>query len=243
MKISFNLLPWREELQREAKQNYIRQSVLAVLLGTVIVGAGYFGMTLMVSAQESKNERIVRANVQADEKIKEIKDLQSQIKVLNERKKVVESLQNSRKQSTRIMEQMGVKLPEGVFLLNLKQTGPKLRLTGIALNQSLVASTMTQLDNSEWFAEPILIEIKAVDAKSDSGATVKANNFILDVRYTNPDEIVLPGLVLSPAAQISQKIRENSAPLLPPPPPSRGLLADPVSSGLPPPPPAAPTKK
>ena len=72
MKVSFNLLPWREELQREAKQDYIRQSVLAVILGSVLVGAGYFGMTLMVSAQEAKNERVVRANAQADEKIKEI---------------------------------------------------------------------------------------------------------------------------------------------------------------------------
>ena len=233
MKVSFNLLPWREELQREAKQNYVRQSALAVILGAVVVGTAYFGMTLLVSAQEAKNARIVRANTQADEKIKEIKDLQSQIKVLNERKKVVESLQNSRNQATRIMEQMGVKLPEGVFLLNLKQTGPKLRLTGIALNQALVALTMTQLDNTEWFAAPILIEIKAIDARSDSGAVVKANNFIVEVRYTNPDDVVLPGLVLSPAAQVSQKIRENSAPLLPPPPPSRGLLVDPVQPAAP----------
>lgn len=238
MKVSFNLLPWREELKREAKQTYIRQSVLAAMLGAVIVGASYFGMTLLVSAQEAKNERIVRANAQADERIKEIKDLQSQIKVLNERKKVVESLQNSRNQATRIMEQMGVKLPEGVFFLNMKQTGPKLRLTGIALNQSLVALTMTQLDNSEWFAEPTLIEIKA-------------NNFILDVRYTNPDDVVLPGLVPSPAAQISQKIRENNAPLLPPPPPARGLIADPLPAAssptvpavLPPPPGNAPAQK
>ena len=238
MKVSFNLLPWREELKREAKQTYIRQSVLAAMLGAVIVGASYFGMTLLVSAQEAKNERIVRANAQADERIKEIKDLQSQIKVLNERKKVVESLQNSRNQATRIMEQMGVILPEGVFLLNMKQTGPKLRLTGIALNQSLVALTMTQLDNSEWFAEPTLIEIKA-------------NNFILDVRYTNPDDVVLPGLVPSPAAQISQKIRENNAPLLPPPPPARGLIADPLPAAssptvpavLPPPPGNAPAQK
>ena len=238
MKVSFNLLPWREELKREAKQTYIRQSVLAAMLGAVIVGASYFGMTLLVSAQEAKNERIVRANAQADERIKEIKDLQSQIKVLNERKKVVESLQNSRNQATRIMEQMGVKLPEGVFFLNMKQTGPKLRLTGIALNQSLVALTMTQLDNSEWFAEPTLIEIKA-------------NNFILDVRYTNPDYVVLRGLVPSPAAQISQKLRENNASLLPPPPPARGLIADPLPAAssptvpavLPPPPGNAPAQK
>lgn len=244
MKIAFNLLPWREELQREAKQNYIRQSVLAVILGAVIVGTGYFGMTLLVSAQEEKNARVVKANAQADEKIKEIKDLQSQLKVLGERKKVVESLQNNRNQATRIMEQMGVKLPEGVFLLNLKQTGSKIRLNGIALNQSLVALTMTQLDNSEWFAEPTLIEIKAVDAKSDTGVVVKANNFTVDIRYTNPDDVVLPGLVLSPAAQVSKKVLENNTPLLPLTPPSRGLIADPIPlmRVLPsPPPPIPPT--
>lgn len=228
MKISFNLLPWREELAQEAKKNYIRQSVLSTILGAVIVGTGYFAMTLMVNAQDAKNERVVKANAQADEKIKEIKDLQNQLKVLNERKKVVESLQNNRNQATRVMEQMGVKLPEGVFLLSLKQTGTKIRLTGIALNQSLVALTMTQLDNSEWFAEPTLIEIKAVDAKSDTGVTVKANNFTVDIRYTNPDDVVLPGLALSPAAQVSQKVLENNTPLLSPPPPSRGLLADPI---------------
>lgn len=110
---------------------------------------------------------------------------------------------------------------------------------------------MTQLDNSEWFAEPTLIEIKAVDARSDTGAVVKANNFIIDVRYTNPDDVVLPGLVPSPAAQISQKIRENNAPLLPPPPPARGLIADPLPAAssptvpavLPPPPGNAPAQK
>ena len=72
MKVSFNLLPWREELTREKKQLFLQQSILAVVLGSALVGAGYFGMTMLVSAQEEKNERVVRANAQADEKIKEI---------------------------------------------------------------------------------------------------------------------------------------------------------------------------
>lgn len=209
MKVSFNLLPWREELERERKQDYIRQSALAAALGIVMAGAAYFSVTLLVNTQESKNERLVNANIEADEKIKEIKELQGQINVLNERKKVVESLQNSRNQATRIMEQLGVKLPDGVYLLGLKQTGAKVRLTGIALNQGLVASTMTKLDLSEWFAQPTLIEIKSVDVKANSGMVLKANNFILDVVYTNPDDVVLPTLVESPSAQVLQKIREN----------------------------------
>ena len=52
MKIAFNLLPWREELEREARHTYIRQSVLSVILGGVLIGVGYFGMTIMVSCSK-----------------------------------------------------------------------------------------------------------------------------------------------------------------------------------------------
>lgn len=211
MKIAFNLLPWREEIEREARHTYIRQSVLAAILGGVLVGVGYFGVTLMVSTQDARNERLVKANAEAQEKIKEITELQGQIKVLNERKKVVESLQNARNQATRVMEQMGVKLPEGVFLMGLKQTGSKVRLTGVALNQSLVATTMSNLDASEWFSRPVLVEIKSVDAKTDTGVTVKSQNFTLDVQYTNPEEITLQDIVPVPAIerQIQQKMLES----------------------------------
>ena len=223
MKIAFNLLPWREELEREARHTYIRQSVLSVILGGVLIGVGYFGMTLMVSSQNARNDRLVKANEVAAEKIKEITDLQGQIKVLNERKKVVESLQNARNQATRILEQMGVRLPEGVFLMGLKQSGGKVRLTGVALNQSLVATTMSTLDRSEWFSRPVLVEIKSVDAKTEAGITIKAQNFILDVQYTNPEEVTLQDVAPAPAIerQIRQKMLESELPPKPPSAPTR----------------------
>ena len=221
MKLSFNLLPWREELEREAKNTFIRQSILSGILGCVLVGASYFAVNVVVQTQNEKNERIRVAIKDSDSQIKEIKDLQDQIKILTERKKVVEGLQNSRNQATRIMEQLGVKLPPGVFITEVKQTGPKVRVTGIAQNQGLVASTMTSLDNSDWFAEPTLIEITAVDAKAEVGMT-RASQFVVDVRYTNPEDVVLPGIVPSPEMQINKKLQENSQPkvMLPPPPTS-----------------------
>ena len=220
MNIAFNLLPWREELEREARNTYVRQSVLSAILGGVLVGVAYFGVTVMVSSQDARNERLVKANAEAQEKIKAINDLQGQIKVLNERKKVVESLQNARNQATRIMEQMGVKLPDGVFLTNLKQTGAKVRITGVALNQSLVATTMSNLDASEWFSNPVLVEIKSISAKTDNGVTVSAQNFTLELKYTNPEEVVLHDF--APAASIENQIKQKSmeSGAVPPPPPA-----------------------
>ncbi len=164
------------------------------------MGAGYAAASLRVSQQEARNDRVATAIKQEDAKIKEIKDIQDQIKILNERKSVVEGLQNSRNQATRIMEQMGLRLPQGVYLTEIKQSGPKIRLSGVAQNQALVAQTMTQLDNSEWFAEPTLIEIKGVD--NASNASTRINSFTVEIKYTNPEDVILPGQVASPQMQI-----------------------------------------
>jgi type IV pilus assembly protein PilN len=211
--ISFNLLPWREELAKEAKQIFIRQAILAVILGLTLGGAGYFSVSMMVQSQVDKNDRLKAANADAEKKIAEIRDLRDQIKVLTERKKVVEGLQNNRNQATRIMEQLGTLLPEGASLTDVVQKGPKIKITGIALNQSLVATTMTAFDTSEWLSDPILVQIKAIDAKTPGGAVVTASEFILEIKYTNPDEVVLPGLKsrLTPAQQVSQKLEEAKA--------------------------------
>ena len=76
MKLSFNLLPWREELEREAKNTFIRQSILSGILGCVLVGASYFAVNVVVQTQNEKNERIRVAIKDSDSQIKEIKDLE-----------------------------------------------------------------------------------------------------------------------------------------------------------------------
>ena len=100
-----------------------------------------------------------------------------------------------------------------------------MRLTGVALNQSLVATTMSTLDRSEWFSRPVLVEIKSVDAKTEAGITIKAQNFMLDVQYTNPEEVTLQDVAPAPAIerQIRQKMLESE---LPPKPPSAPTLLE-----------------
>ena len=77
--------------------------------------------------------------------------------------------------------------------------------------------------SSEWFSRPVLVEIKSMDAKTEAGITIKAQNFMLDVQYTNPEEVTLQDVVPAPAIerQIRQKMLESELPPKPPSAPTR----------------------
>lgn len=184
-----NLLPWREERDALIKTHFIKLSVLAMICGVIVTLLWYGAVYQAIEKQESTNDLLTDAIKVQDQRIAEIKDLKEQIQVLVARKKVVENLQNNRNQATRIFEQLGTRLPEGVLIKSIKQVGPKITLVGVALNNTLVSKTMSSLEGSEWFAQPVLVEIRATDAKSLSGSTIKASEFTMEIKYNNPDAI------------------------------------------------------
>lgn len=188
--IYINLLPWREQEKLEARKEFIKHASIAGAAGVAIAGAWFFMAMGLVDHQQNINSRLDAAIKVQEKKIVEIKDLQDEIKTLLERKKVVESLQHDRNQATRIFEQLSTKLPVGVQLKNIQQKGSKIRLNGYAQNNTLVSKTMSELPTSDWFKNPILVEVKAVDLKTGN-ATVKASEFTLDITYINPEEVTL----------------------------------------------------
>ena len=188
--IYINLLPWREQQALESKKEFITQAVIAGALGAVVVAAWFVTAMSAVESQNTVNAKLDAAIKVQEAKITEIKELKDEIQTLLERKKVVESLQHDRNQATRILEQLSLKLPPGVQLKSISQKGYVVRLNGYAQNNSLVSKLMSDLPTSDWFKNPVLVEIKAVDIKSGN-ASVKASEFTMDVTYVNPEEITL----------------------------------------------------
>lgn len=188
--IYINLLPWREQEKLEAKKEFIKHSAIAGAAGIAVIAAWFLTTLGVIEQQDSVNAQLDSAIKVQEKKITEIKDLKEEIKTLLERKKVVESLQHDRNQATRIFEQLSMKLPIGVQLKGIAQKGNKIRLSGYAQNNTLVSKLMADLPTSDWFKDPILVEIKAVDVKMGT-ATIKASEFNLDITYVNPEEVTL----------------------------------------------------
>jgi type IV pilus assembly protein PilN len=174
--IRINLLPYRE-MQREAKKrefNFILGFTAFAAAGLVLLGSTYINNS--IDNQLARNQRLDTEIANLDQEIADIKNLQTQIRLMLDRKKVVENLQTNRNQSVVILDELSRQLPSGMYFKSIKQQGKKITLKGIADNNARVATMVRNLNGSNWLSTPTLVEIK-----SEIQAKEKVNAFTLNV--------------------------------------------------------------
>jgi len=173
--IRVNLLPHRQ-LKREAKQREF--NLMAVFSAVAAMVAVFLGNTFInskIEAQIERNQRLETETAQLDKEIADIKDLKTQIKVMLERKQVVENLQTNRNQSVVILDELSRQLPDGMFFKSIKQQGNTIVLEGVTDTNARVATMVRNLSNSNWLTAPSLVEIKTV-----SNSDIKQHVFTLN---------------------------------------------------------------
>lgn len=179
-----NLLPWREQLREERKQQFLVTlvGVLIIAGGLVFLGDQYFNAA--IDRQNARNEFIRKEISALDARIKEISELRARRQQLVERMKIIQDLQGNRPIAARVFDQLVRTLPDGVYFTNLKMTGRSIAVEGAAESNNLVSSLMRNYDASEWLTAPNLTEVKAVSADRLD----QANTFRLTVQQTVPSE-------------------------------------------------------
>ena len=198
--IRINLLPHREE--RRKRQN-IQIAVLAGLtlgLAVLIVGAVHIAISGQIDYQGGRNNYLKREIAILDKQIEEIKRLKEQTQQLLARKKVVEALQVNRSDTVHVLDQLARRMPEGVYLKSVKQTGPKITLVGYAQSNARVSTLMRTLEDSPWVHDPTLVEIKAVTVDK-----LRVNEFSLNTSLRKQVAEAAPGKPGTPKTAESAK--------------------------------------
>jgi len=185
--IRINLLPHRQ--LRKARQQRMFALLTAVVAGVavavVLLGQAYIAN--LKSAQDGRNALLKEETVKLDVQIAEIAQLKEKTKDLEDRKEVVEALQNNRGEAVHVFDQLMRRLPEGLYLKSVKQTGELLALSGYAQSSARVSTFMRALQESELFDAPVLVEVKSAMV-----GAVRTYEFSLNVRIAkkaaDPDE-------------------------------------------------------
>lgn len=187
--IRINLLPHRQ-LKREARQRQF--GMMAVLSAMAAAGTVFLGSTLInnqIDNQISRNNRLNDEIAKLDKEIADIKDLKDQIRVMLERKQVVENLQTDRNQSVVILDELSRQLPDGMFYKSIKQQGNKITLEGVADTNARVATLVRNVNGSNWLTSPNLVEIKSV-ANNNAKQNIFTVNVDLKPRQTDTEEAI-----------------------------------------------------
>ncbi|QEY57821.1 PilN domain-containing protein [Pseudomonas sp. C27(2019)] len=180
-----NLLPWREQLREERKQQF-----LVILVGVLIIAGGVVFLAdqylnTAIEQQNARNEFLRKEISALDSRIKEISELKTRRQQLVERMKIIQDLQGNRPITARVFDQLIRTLPDGVYFTDVKMEGQSISIEGAAESNNLVSSLMRNQADSDWLSAPNLTEVKAVSAdKLD-----QANTFKLTVQQTAPSEL------------------------------------------------------
>lgn len=180
--IRINLLPHRQlKREQQAKQFNIIAGAVVVLAATTVIGA-HMVITGAQDNQTNRNDFLRQEIGKIEAQLKEIKDLKEKTQALLARKKAVESLQADRSVPVHILDELARQLPEGVHLRSLKLAGKTLSINGYAQTGSLVSTYMRNIDDSIWFENPVLIEVKSATVNN-----LRSNDFSLTTTVSDPN--------------------------------------------------------
>ncbi len=187
-----NLLPWREELRKQKKQEFFNALALGVLVAIMVLAVihGYFEG--LKSHQEARNKLLENEIVLLDKKIADIKDIEEKKSKLLAKIDLLQKLQESRPEIVHLFDDIPKVTPDGVFLTKFTQTGADLAFEGKSQSNARVSAMMRNIEASQWMNTPSLTIIKIPDKSnpdqlSDFALHAKQGKKTVETADSNPN--------------------------------------------------------
>ncbi|MEO5795171.1 MAG: PilN domain-containing protein [Rhodoferax sp.] len=188
--ILINLLPHREAARARRRETFQVMLAMSVLLGAVLIGIGYLWYEAQISGQQERNVILTQAVAVLDGQIKEIANIESEIKALTERQKAVEDLQADRNLPVHLLNELVKQLPDGTYITSLKQENQSVSIQGVAQSNERVSEMLRNLaNNTPWLSKPDLVEIVASTVSLSPRDQRRVAKFNLRVRLMRSSEV------------------------------------------------------
>jgi type IV pilus assembly protein PilN len=188
--ILINLLPHREAARKKRQDIFNISLGASALAGGLIAGVIFLWIQGQISSQQDQNTYLTREIKKLDEQIKSITALEAEIAALRARQQAVENLQADRNLPVHLLSELVRQLPEGVYLVSMRQDNQLVTLQGVAQTNERVSEVLRNLgNNSPWFAKPELVEIVASSVKLGATDQRRVSNFTVRVRLVRASEV------------------------------------------------------
>ena len=183
--IRINLLPYRAARKKEnirIQVNVFLGSVSIVILLVVWANALLGGKINDLNSEiTSTREQVAKYELIN----KEIAEIKNKLELLDRKIKVIESLQDGRKEQVQNLDSLYQLLVEKrMWYDKLEEKGDHFSLMGIALDNHTVADFMTRIEKSERFQNVRLSSIKQYELK---GKEMKLKQFEVNFQLKSKD--------------------------------------------------------
>lgn len=145
-----NLLPWRDEERKERKRQFFSLMVLSVILSGAMMFVVNLSVQNQVATQNGRNTFLESEIKVLEEQIKQIETLERARADLEQRMKIIQDLQQSRPLGVHLFDELPRLLPDGLYLTELSRKEATLSIKGKTESNPRVASFMRQIESSPW---------------------------------------------------------------------------------------------
>lgn len=172
-----NLLPWRETRRKEQQRQFFSVAGGGAVLMVMIVFYIHIHIGGLIEVQSKRNKFLEDEITKVEQKIAEIKTIETKKEQLLARMSIIQQLQTRRPAIVHVFDELARTVPSGMYLTNVSQRGKLLVVEGIAQSNARVSAFMRNLDASGWFAGPKLevIEANAKDQARTSRFRLSVN--------------------------------------------------------------------
>jgi len=160
-----NLLPWREQERKVRRREFLVALGGAAIAAIVFIIGGKLLYSSWIDAQTAKNDLLKKEIVKLDAQIADIQDLENRKQRLVARMEIIEKLQRKRPEIVHLFDELVKTVPEGIYLTQMKESGKKLEIKGIAQSSTRVSTFMRNIDSSAWMDNP---QLQVVESSKDA---------------------------------------------------------------------------
>ncbi len=156
--IRVNLLPVKQIRAEVSRRRDLIVGGMALGLTALIILGAYLYQSYRMSKLQNEMTA-TRAEINAlDVKVKEFGELQKRIKEFESKHKIIEDLNRRKAGPVRVMESLSAATPATLWLTEFKETGGKLVITGLAIDNQTVADFLKALATFQYFRDVELVE-------------------------------------------------------------------------------------
>ena len=176
-----NLLPWRDELRAQKNREFgvLTGIAAAAALGVVVLLSLYYAA--LIDHQQGRNRYLQAEIAKMDKKIESIMELRAKRERLQKRIETIQQLQTNRTEVVHLFYETAARVPDGVYLTAVQQSGAQLTISGVADSNGRVSEFAANINDSEWMTDPQINEITR-----NNTTALRTNNFKITLKQTRP---------------------------------------------------------
>jgi type IV pilus assembly protein PilN len=161
--IKINLLPVRAARKKEAIQRHLVLFV-AGLATVLLVGiVMYTGEKGELGEIEVANKQLIDEIENLKKIIGEVDEYKEQEVMLEQKLGVIRALKANKTGPVHMLDELALRIPEKLWLQTLDEVEGRVTLQGLSINNEVIATFMSRLEESTYFKEVYLVSIEKED--------------------------------------------------------------------------------